>query len=172
MFQFGYELQGTKSAGLLAIDSLANACDAVKLVDDAHKFNESITVYTNSDHALKREILQHLEEINIKVDDRKIIQLSQGPAPSEVIIEFENDERVLEGFLVHQPLTKLNHSLADQLNLSMGPIGKIMVTPPFNQTSLALVYAAGDCASPMKIVPSAIAMGAYAGAGIARDLPK
>ena len=91
---------------------------------------------------------------------------------SEIIIEFINGERAVEGFLVHGPLTVFDRSIPEQLGLEYGPVGEVRTLPPFCHTNMEGVYAAGDRASMMKMVPNAINMGAYAGAGIARELPK
>lgn len=180
MFQFGYEQRSAHSAGLLAIDSLANPLHAPKLADDAHKFTNVITIYTNANAALATELSQTLQYPGILVDDREIACLvapaSSSSSPpsssSEITIEFANGEIMTESFLVHRPLTKLDHTLSDQLGLDYGMVGEIKTSPPFCQTSVDGVFAAGDCASMMKIIPNAISMGAYAGAGIARELPK
>lgn len=171
MFQFGYEQRGASSAGLLALGSLANALHATKLADDANKFCETLTIYTNSIPNLAAEISKALETSDIQIDDRKVVRLVRGSTGSEMTIEFDSGEKKTEGFLVHRPLTCLDRNLAEQLKLDLGPTGEIHVTPPFCQTSVPGVFAAGDCASPMKIIPNAIAMGAYAGAGVARELP-
>ena len=180
MFQFGYEQRSTSSAGLLAIDSLANAVHAPKLADDAHKFTDSITIYTNANAALAAEISQSLQSPDIRVDDRQIVRLTKSSREtesspsmnSEMVVEFANGEKAFESFLVHRPSTEVNHTLSDQLGLNYVSGGQIEIAPPFCKTSVEGVFAAGDCASMMKIIPNAISMGAYAGVGMARELPK
>lgn len=141
-----------------------------------------MTIYTNSNPTLAAQITDSLQTSDILVDDRKILRLSKPRAsatsssPSStstgIVIEFVNGETAAEGFLVHRPITVLNRSIPEQLSLEYGPIGEVRTLSPFCKTSLEGVYAAGDCASMMKIIPNAINMGAYAGAGIARELPK
>ena len=172
MFRFGYEQRGTHSAGLLALDGLANVFHATKLADDAHKFTQHITIYTNGNQRLASEIETSLESKDINVDNRTIKRLVKSGKESEAVIEFENGETCRQGFLVHRPLSKLNNSLPQQLELAFSPLGEIKVTPPFYQTSVDGIFAAGDCASPLKIIPNAVTMGSYAGAGIAKELPK
>lgn len=179
MFQFGYEQRNTSSASLLAIDGLANPMHALKLADDAHKFADAIQIYTNANAPLAREIFQALQSPNIRLDDRRISHLidpsrkkGSPSTDSEIVIKFENGEEAIKSFLVHRPLTKLDRSLSDQLGLNYSPEASIQSIPPFCQTSMEGVYAAGDCASMMKIILNAISMGAYAGAGLARKLPK
>ena len=171
MFQFGYEQRGTSSAGLLAVDTLANAFHAAKLAEDGLKFSASLTIYTTGNSSLTTELQGSLIDPAIKVDERKVARLDQGTG-SEVIIRFEDGTSVTEGFVVHRPLVKLNTRLADSLGLEFGAFGEIKVMPPFLETSVSGVFAAGDCATHMRIIPNAISMGAYAGAGLARGLPR
>ena len=185
MFQFGYEQRGLHSAGLLALDGLANPVPASSLADDALKFTDTVTIYTNSNPTLAAQISDSLQTSDILVDDRKILRLSKPGAGATsssssfssststgITIEFVNGEIKGEGFLVHRPITVLDRSIPEQLGLEYGPIGEVRTLPPFCKTTMEGVYAAGDCASMMKIIPNAINMGAYAGAGIARELPK
>ena len=58
----------------------------------------------------------------------------------------------------------------EQLGLELGPQGEIKVTPPFNQTSVPGVFAAGDVATPMRSAIMAISMGATAGVGLVKEL--
>lgn len=180
MFQFGFEQRNSPSAGVLALDGLAVPLHSLKLTDDAHKFADTITIYTCGNAALASELTRSLQSPKISVDDREIACLTRKAGGKEVspsqcstiTIEFTDGTSVNESFLVHRPLTKLDRKLPDQLGLNYGAAGEIKTTPPFCQASVEGVYAAGDCASMMKIIPNAICMGAYAGAGLARDLPK
>ncbi|KAF2179242.1 FAD/NAD(P)-binding domain-containing protein [Zopfia rhizophila CBS 207.26] len=174
MFQFGYEQRGSERAGLLAVDELANAYFATALAEDGHKFAQNMTIYTNGAPDLANEIRQSLKTPDIVVDDRKISRLRPGSATlSETIVEFEGEEEpVAEAFIVHRPRNHVDGTLLKQLGVEMAPMGGVKVTPPFNKTSVEGVYAAGDCASMKKIIPEAMAMGAYVGCGIARELPR
>lgn len=168
MFQFGYEQRGAPSAGLLALDALANPLHAEKLAADAHKFVDTVTIYTNANSALAAEISQPLQTADIHVDDRKISRLTSAPeaikasssSSSAINIEFANGEKATESFLVHRPLTKLKDTLPKQLGLEYDAMGEIKTSPPFCQTSVEGVFAAGDCASMMKIIPNVVSMGA------------
>lgn len=171
MFQFGYELRGASTAGLLAVDNLANPFHAAMLANDGHKFAENMVIYTNSSPSLAAEIQKLLQTRSISIDDRPISRLTRDES-SQITLEFEDGAVKTERFLVHRARTKVRRTLPDQLGLDYGPMGDIKVSQPFNETSVAGVFAVGDCASPMKSVPNAINMGAYAGAGLARALPR
>ncbi|KAF2729062.1 FAD/NAD(P)-binding domain-containing protein [Polyplosphaeria fusca] len=171
MFQFGFEQRGCESAGLLAVDGLANVFHSTMLADDGNKFADKMTIYTNSNPALCKEISAALQTPDIVLDDRKIKALAKGVAGSEVVIQFEDGTEKREAFIVHRPDTELDMTLVDQLGLKVSDRGDIEVAPPFMQTNVPGVFAAGDCSTPAKIIPSAIASGAYAACGLARELP-
>lgn len=171
MFQFGYEQRGASSAGLLALGTVANSFFASKLAEDGLKFSSSLTIYTSGNKKLFSELKTTIEDPAIKVDDRKISHLVQGKT-SEVTINFEDGSSVTEAFIVHRPLVKLDTQLPDLLGLEYGSFGEIKANPPFLETSMPGVFAAGDCATHMRIIPNALSMGAYAGAGLARGLPR
>ncbi|KAF1950199.1 hypothetical protein CC80DRAFT_427527, partial [Byssothecium circinans] len=78
----------------------------------------------------------------------------------------------IETFFVHQPATKVNKGLVGQLGLETNVRGDIVTRMPFYQTNVSGVFAAGDSASPFKMIPNAIFQGSNAGAGIARELPR
>jgi len=173
MFQFGYERRGTESAGLLALEGLANVFHACMLAEDGLKYASKVTIYTSGNPTLVSEIQAALQTPDISVDDRKVKSFAAGSKRNtEVLITFEDGSTKTEGFLIHRPNTKLDTTFVGQLGLEVSDRGDILTTPPFCQTSVPGVYAAGDCASPMKIIPNAISMGAYAGCGLARELPR
>jgi len=172
MYQFGYEFRGCASAGLLAVDGLSNVMQSTMLADDGNKFADMMNIYTDNNSSLASEISAAVQTSSVAVDDRKIKALTDGENSSGVTIEFEDGSKKTEAFLVHRPKTQLDRTLVDQLGLKILPTGEIEVMPPFCRTSVPGVYAAGDCGSMMKIIPNAISMGAYAGCGISRELPK
>lgn len=141
------------------------------LAHDGNKYADKVTIYTNNNPQLAAEISAALQTPDISVDDRKVKALHPGPKDAEVQIDFDDGSSATEGFIVHRPDTELDRSLIDQLGLKISDRGDIDVMPPFCQTTAPGVYAAGDCASPAKIIPNAITMGAYAGCGLARELP-
>jgi pyruvate/2-oxoglutarate dehydrogenase complex dihydrolipoamide dehydrogenase (E3) component len=171
MFQFGYEQKGCESAGLLAVEGLANVFHATMLANDGNKFADNMTIYTDANANLAAQISAALQTPDIVVDDRKIKALAKGVVGCEVVVQFEDGTEKHEGFIVHRPNTELDMALVDQLGLKVSDRGDIEVAVPFCQTNVPGVYAAGDCSTPAKIIPSAIASGAYAACGLARELP-
>ncbi|RYP13120.1 hypothetical protein DL767_010879 [Monosporascus sp. MG133] len=172
MFQFGFEDRGAQSAGLLAVDGLASASMAAALADDGHRFSHDFTIYTNGDSTLASELGKTVTAYGIKVDDRKIRELHADEGRKGIAVDFGDGSSKTEAFLVHRPTTVNDSPLIRQLGLDMTPTGDIATSMPFCQTSVPGVFAAGDCASVAKIIPQAMVMGAYAGCGIARELPR
>ena len=80
IFQFGYEQRSLHSAGLLALDGLVNLDPASSLADDALKFTDTVTIYTNSNPTLAAQTSDSLQIGDILVDDRKILRLSKPGA--------------------------------------------------------------------------------------------
>jgi len=74
------------------------------------------------------------------------------------------------GEKAYKPQTQLNGPFAAQLGLELTETGLIKVAPPFNETSVTGVFAAGDCASPMPAVLNALTMGAFAAVGTTMQL--
>ena len=167
MFTFGYEHRGAASAGLLAREALASPMHATMVVGDTFKFAEEVTIYTDGDAVLTEEMQTVAQKTGARIENGKILGLErQG---DDIVVELTGGSRV-ENFLVHQPATKMSLAIVNQLGLQLDARGDIVNKPPFFQTDAPGVFAAGDCASPFKIIPMALFSGANAGAGIAREL--
>ena len=140
------------------------------VVDDTLKFTKDVTVYTNGQSHLVPGIAAAIEPTGARIDDRNIKRFVPGSEGSEIIIAFEDGEQKVESFVVHQPATKVP-SFVEKLGLEISERGDVVVAMAFYQTKVLGVFAAGDCASPFKIISNAMLMGANAGAGLARELP-
>lgn len=170
MFCFGYEHRGSASAGLLAIGVLADPKHAITNAQDARKFVENVTIYTDGDEALKLSLASRLTE-GLHVDDRKIAKLCKYAEGDGIEIHFDSGEKEVQAFLVHKPSLNVDLSLPRQLGVECVEGFGIKVIPPFNQTNISGVYAAGDCCSMLRMIPNAMSMGSFAGCGLARELP-
>jgi thioredoxin reductase len=103
--------------------------------------------------------------VPMKVDSRKIESLVKAPHRARCNLHFTDGTSATEAFIAHKPKTKLRGDLAQQLCLELAPASIIKVNPPFNQTSLRGVFAAGDCAAPMQTVTNALQSGSCTGGG-------
>ena len=104
------------------------------------------------------------------VDSRPIRCLLKEPHATDVTLEFEDGSKKTESFLVHNPNTHVRGPFAQQLGLGLSPMGDIAAPPPFYQTNVRGVFAAGDCITPYKVTPGAISSGCNAGVGAATQL--
>jgi pyruvate/2-oxoglutarate dehydrogenase complex dihydrolipoamide dehydrogenase (E3) component len=135
------------------------------------QLSKKVVVYTNGDEALAKEFVAAFAGSPVfSTDSRKIRKLVKGPKKAEVVLEFEDGTETKEAFLGHAPLTKAKGPFAEQLGLSLTPMGDVVANPPFSQASVKGVFVAGDNSSPMKITPNALYTGSLAGAGVSAQL--
>lgn len=71
---------------------------------------------------------------------------------------------------VHKPKTEINGPFARQLSLELTPQGDMKIIPPWYESTVPGVFAVGDCATPLKAVTQAVAMGTFGAAGLAMQL--
>lgn len=184
LFCKGYEDRGAASAGVLAVAPVALPTDmlvmvAVHAAANAAQLARSVTLYANGDKALAAGLKAAAKkQTGWTVEPRKIRRLvaaAAGEGGGEgrdecVAVEFEDGSSRKEKFLVNQPLTVPGGPFVGQLGLATSPLGDILAEPPFHQTSVRGVFAAGDCMTPNKVVPTAIASGSNAAVGASTQL--
>lgn len=178
LFCKGYEERGAASAGVLAVAPVSLPTDmlvmvAVHAAANAAQLAEKVTLYANGDKALAAGLKTAArKQAGWTVEARKIKRLvaaGEGEGDS-VAVEFEDGSSREEKFLVNQPLTVPGGPFVGQLGLATSPLGDIQAEPPFHQTSVRGVFAAGDCMTPNKVVPTAIASGSNAAVGASTQL--
>lgn len=182
LFCKGYEERGAASAGVLAVAPVALPTDmmvmvAVHAAANAAQLAERVTLYASGDKALAAGLKAAArKQAGWTVEPKKIKRLvaaSEGEGEKEgewVTVEFEDGTSRKEKFLVNQPLTVPGGPFVGQLGLATSPLGDILAEPPFHQTSVRGVFAAGDCMTPNKVVPTAIASGSNAAVGASTQL--
>ncbi|KAF2869634.1 hypothetical protein BDV95DRAFT_546689 [Massariosphaeria phaeospora] len=171
LFCKGYEEAGCSSSGVLAIESLAMAPFALHVARQASALSESVTIYTNGETTLAENIVSIFGSTSrMKTDARPIKSFRMGGSGAEVVITFTDGSEVTEGFLAHAPRTTPKGSVVKELSLEQTPSGDIKAGPPFYETSVKGVFAAGDVCSPMKNIPNAIFSGNLAGTGASSQI--
>ncbi|KFY34303.1 hypothetical protein V494_06875 [Pseudogymnoascus sp. VKM F-4513 (FW-928)] len=172
LFCHGYEDAGKPSAGILALGENSVPAVATALARSAKQITSKVVIYTSNNPTVQSSVAELLGPNNtaIATDDREITSLTLGSGGSGITLTFADGSTVEEAFLAHKPPTKLNGPFAEQLGLELGPGGDIKIAAPFGAASVKGVYAAGDCATPIKSVMQAMHMGTFAGVGIAHDV--
>ncbi|KGO74476.1 Pyridine nucleotide-disulfide oxidoreductase, class-II [Penicillium italicum] len=170
LFCHGFEERGCKSAGVLAIGDMANIMAAMHVARMARRFAMTVTIYTHGAQELTEALEKASHGTGIKVDSRVITRLVKGLGPSDVEVGLEDGTQIMEGFLVHKPKTEFNGPFAKQLGLQLTSDGDIKTSDPFYSTSVPGVFAAGDCAGPMKAVVMAMSSGTMVAGGLAGQL--
>ena len=178
LFCHGYEDRGVSSVGILAVDDCAPPKAAMHVANYALRLGDKVTIYTNGNDATTSALSSTVSSLrpdsksakNITINFKKISKLIKGSKGAEVEVLFEDGEKIVEGFLVHKPIGKLNGNWVEQLGLEPTEQGTIKVQFPFNETSVPGVFAVGDCGTVMQAVTQAIAMGGAAAAGVAAQL--
>jgi len=132
------------------------------MASNAAQLSAEVTLYTHADDNVTAQ-LRPLVKTPFKIDARKITRLLNNKGGSSLTIEFADGTTKEETFLVHNPKTTVQGPFVEQLGLALTPTGDIVTAPPFFQTSVRGVFAAGDCITPYKATPSAIASGCNAG---------
>jgi pyruvate/2-oxoglutarate dehydrogenase complex dihydrolipoamide dehydrogenase (E3) component len=173
-----------ESSGIIAEGDCGSVVVALHIARQALRLSKETTMYTLGNEQLAADIAAAIGATaapRMKVDARAISKLVKVPERAEVTIHFDDGTTKTEGYMVHKPKTILRGDLAHQLGLELTPQGTeilfrqvvitltaqgtIKVNPPFNQTSVKGVFAAGDAANPMQTVTQAIFSGTACGGG-------
>ncbi|KAJ5190858.1 Pyridine nucleotide-disulfide oxidoreductase class-II [Penicillium longicatenatum] len=170
LFCHGFEERGCETAAVLAIGDMANVMPAMHVARMARRFATTVTIYTHGAQELTQALEKASDGTGIRVDSRPIARLVKGQGKSDVEVAFEDGTQRMEGFLVHKPKTEINGPFAEQLGLHLSSDGDIKTTEPFYSTSIPGVFAAGDCAGPMKAVVTAMSSGTLVAGGLAGQL--
>ncbi|KAI0128145.1 thioredoxin reductase glit [Hypoxylon sp. NC0597] len=181
LFCHGFEERGAASAGVLAMGPMLGGAGgpstplmAPVIARMAARLAGRVTVYTDGNEELGTRIREELKSPGkFHIEDRRVVSLSKDPhveGDAGVIVTLEDGSTNSEMFLAHAPAVELNGPFAADLGVTLAPQGHVDAQPPFYTTNVPGVYAAGDCATPMKAVPVATMMGSCVAAGLAHVL--
>ncbi|KAL1867683.1 hypothetical protein Daus18300_006239 [Diaporthe australafricana] len=173
----GYEAwdQGGKSAGLFAFDIFNNTETVSQVGNTALQLSKNLRIYTNGDEEFTSEIETKAWRPDFKsritIEKRRIRSLRMlSDDTSQVLVTLDDGTQFEESCVAYQPHIEINGPFAKQLGLEMGAQGEIKISSPFNETSVPGVFAAGDAASQVRVVPNAINGGYLAGSGLITQL--
>ncbi|KAL8832727.1 MAG: hypothetical protein Q9170_004771 [Blastenia crenularia] len=170
LFCHGYEERDVASSGVLAIGDTANPNLALHLARMAKRLTPNVTIYTHGADELAQKMVEAAVDDDMRVENRIIERLEKTAEGPSVVLHFEDGETVTEGFLVHKPRSEVNGPFARQLALELTEQGDIKTQGVFFETSMPGVFAVGDCATPLKAVTQAVAMGSFSAGGLVSQL--
>jgi thioredoxin reductase len=167
LYCHGWEERGNATAGMLAEGDTGAVVPALHFARQALRMVEQVTLYTDGNEQLAQDLKAALDAAlaPMIVNSKKITKLVKESERARVTLHLDDGTSITEAFLAHKPKFKLRGDLAEQLGCGISPMKTIVVNPPFNQTSVKGVFAAGDCASPMQTVTGALNSGTCTGGG-------
>ncbi|WP_454674284.1 NAD(P)/FAD-dependent oxidoreductase [Achromobacter pestifer] len=160
----GYEVAG-RPLGVMAAHPLS-AHQAMLLPDWG-----PTTYFTQGEFEPDAEQAALLEKRGVRIERTPIVEL-MGAAPALDAIKLADGRRMAIHALFVASKTHMASPLAMQLGCAFddGPLGPVIRTDEFRQTTVPGVYAAGDAAIPMSNATLASASGVMAGVCVHRSL--
>lgn len=154
----GYETKGEKTA------ILANGDAAMHYAMLLRQLTNSLTIFTNGPAAFNSGDLLKLGRHDIEIIEDRIAGLRHDKGYIDKII-MQDGKAYKFGVMYYRPSFEQHCGIPRQLGCTVNEMGYIVVDE-MQQTSVAGVYAAGDCTSPMRSVAMAVATGNKAGAAL------
>lgn len=160
----GYEVAGCP-LGVMAAHPLS-AHQAMLLPDWG-----PTTYFTQGEFEPDAEQTALLEKRGVRIERTPIVEL-MGAAPALDAVKLADGRRMAIHALFVASKTHMASPLAMQLGCAFddGPLGPVIRTDEFRQTTVPGVYAAGDAAIPMSNATLASASGVMAGVCVHRSL--
>ncbi|MGH8817955.1 MAG: NAD(P)/FAD-dependent oxidoreductase [Achromobacter pestifer] len=160
----GYEVAG-RPLGVMAAHPLS-AHQAMLLPDWG-----PTTYFTQGEFEPDAEQAALLEKRGVRIERTPIVEL-MGAAPALDAVKLADGRRMAIHALFVASKTHMASPLAMQLGCAFddGPLGPVIRTDEFRQTTVPGVYAAGDAAIPMSNATLASASGVMAGVCVHRSL--
>ncbi len=158
----GYEVKALET-GVLAKGDIG--FEFTKMISN---WTNKLTLYTNGEDDLSKEQREKLETNDIMLDKRKIQEFVHDRGNLKRVV-FKDGNHVDLTVMYANVETKQHCDFPELLGCEFTESGLIEVNG-FQQTSIAGVYAAGDCASMFRSVALSVSSGSVAGAAINHEL--
>lgn len=158
----GYEFR-QRSTGILA-----NGDTAMELVKLISNWTSQLRLFTNGPSTLSSDQLARLQERHITVYESPVKELHHAEGYLSGLTLADGDTHILQAIYL-RPAFSHHAPFAQTLGCELSETGHLKVDP-FQKTTVAGIYAAGDCTSPMRSVARAVAEGSMAGAAMNKEL--
>ena len=152
----GYEVRN-EATGILA-----DGDAALHLTPMVNNLTRQLIIFTNGEATFSEEQHQKLERHGIKVIEKEVEKIEHINGQLKHLIFKDSSSSPLKALYARVPFVQ--HSIIpEMLGCELTEFG-LLKTDAFQQTSIPGVFAAGDCATLMRSVASAVATGNLAGA--------
>ncbi|TKC05087.1 NAD(P)/FAD-dependent oxidoreductase [Pedobacter frigoris] len=158
----GYEYKGQNTGVLM------NGAGAFELARMIKNWTDGLSVFTNGPATLEIDQLQKLSEMNVQVEEREIERFDHQNGILKNIV-FKDGLSTQVDALYARPPFEQHCSIPNDLGCKMTGTGHIEVDE-LQKSSIPGIYVAGDIATMMRSVASAVYTGNKAGAMIVHEL--
>lgn len=147
---------------------LANGDAAFHYVQMVSQLTSQLTVFTNGPADFTEQQRTQLRQKNILVIEKEILEIIHQQGLIQKLVLEDGNEMLVKA-LYARPAFQQHCTIPAQLGCAVTPQG-LLTVDAFFKTTVPGVYAAGDCASPMRSVAVAVASGMSAAAFINKEL--
>lgn len=169
----GYEHRGAKEAGILAIEEFAEPSTVLRVLRSCKQLASRVRLYTHGNTrvaAQLRDIAAMVPGTTVEAAVIERLEKLEGQGERNLRVVLEDGVGAHElAFVVYHPGTEQASVLPEQLGVGLDANGDVELGA-FQETSQRGIFAAGDCASKLKYVSTASAMGFMTGAGVGMQL--
>ncbi len=158
----GYEFKGEKTA------ILGNGEAAYHYAMLLRQWTKDLVIFSNGALEMTTGQAAAIRQQNIPAIEDEICCIRHNKGYMDKIVLKDGTKHSIN-VLYHRPLFVQHSSIPQALGCKLDENGYVEVDL-LQKTSVAGVYAAGDCASPMRSVANAVATGSKAGAAINMEL--
>ncbi len=158
----GYEVKHQKTA------IFANGDSAYHYAVLLSQWTKELTIFTNCTPEFTEEQKEKLQQHSIEIIDTPITKLVHDKGRLQQIILADGTGQNFNA-VYHRANYKQHCDIPEQLRCTINEQGFIQ-TDMMQKTTIAGIFAAGDCTTPMRSVSTAVAQGTMAGAAINAEL--
>jgi gliotoxin/aspirochlorine biosynthesis thioredoxin reductase len=166
VFDNGYEFKHCACASIGAnMQGWSSAATGLTLASTMQLFPDIESASTLASDMMEK--LEGLKAAGVEIMPyKKVVKLTLEPS-GDVSIHLSDGSKYSTYWILYQPKTTLaTPELVSQLGLELTPTGDIEVIDASQRTNVYGVFAAGNCATIVKNIPTAAAEGVAAGAGV------